>query len=96
MRLLHRTCDHGKRRIEADMMLYAPNVAYRGLIWLSDLPNPTPAEIGLTSYILNCNRMEWVCEVCGTQVRGERPPASCPTCAADTVRFVHQPQPPGA
>ena len=40
--------------------------------------------------------MEWVCEVCGTQVRGERPPASCPTCAADTVRFVHQPQPPGA
>jgi CBS domain-containing protein len=40
--------------------------------------------------------MEWVCEVCGTQVRGERPPASCPTCAADTNRFVHQPQPPGA
>jgi CBS domain-containing protein len=40
--------------------------------------------------------MEWVCEVCGTQVRGERPPASCPTCAADTARFVHQPQPPGA
>lgn len=39
--------------------------------------------------------MEWVCEVCGTQVRGERP-GSCPTCAADTVRFVHQPQPPGA
>jgi len=39
--------------------------------------------------------MEWVCEVCGTQARGKRPPASCPTCAADTVRFVHQPQPPG-
>jgi CBS domain-containing protein len=39
--------------------------------------------------------MEWVCEVCGTQARGEKPPASCPTCAADTVRFVHQPQPPG-
>jgi CBS domain-containing protein len=39
--------------------------------------------------------MEWVCEVCGTQVRGEHPPASCPTCAADTARFVHQPQPPG-
>ena len=40
--------------------------------------------------------MEWVCEVCGTQVRGEKPPASCPTCAADTTRFFHQPQPPGA
>jgi len=63
MRLLHRTCTHGKRRIEADMMLYAPNVAYRGLIWLSDLEHPDPHEIGLTSYMLNCNRMEWVCEV---------------------------------
>ena len=39
--------------------------------------------------------MEWVCEVCGTQVRGEKPPSSCPTCAADTTRFAHQPQPPG-
>ena len=39
--------------------------------------------------------MEWVCEVCGTQVRGERPPANCPTCSADTVRFVHLQQPPG-
>ncbi len=40
--------------------------------------------------------MEWVCEVCGTQARGERPPASCPTCAADSVRFIHQQQAPGA
>jgi CBS domain-containing protein len=39
--------------------------------------------------------MEWVCEVCGAQARGERPPASCPTCSADTVRFALQPQPPG-
>jgi CBS domain-containing protein len=39
--------------------------------------------------------MEWVCEVCGTQARGEHPPASCPTCAADTVRFVHLQQTPG-
>lgn len=39
--------------------------------------------------------MEWFCEVCGTQVRGENPPMSCPTCAADQVRFSHQQQPPG-
>ena len=39
--------------------------------------------------------MDWGCEVCGTQARGEHPPASCPTCAADTVRFVHLQQPPG-
>src|SRR5579883_377710 len=40
--------------------------------------------------------MEWVCDICGTQARGEHPPQSCPTCAADGVHFVHQPQPPGA
>ncbi|MBX6372246.1 MAG: CBS domain-containing protein [Acidothermus sp.] len=39
--------------------------------------------------------MEWVCDVCGTQARGEHPPQSCPTCAADGTHFVHQPQPPG-
>jgi CBS domain-containing protein len=39
--------------------------------------------------------MEWVCEVCGTQARGEHPPASCPTCSADTVRFVLLQQTPG-
>jgi CBS domain-containing protein len=39
--------------------------------------------------------MEWVCEVCGTQVRGEHPPSSCPTCAADQIRFIHLEQPPG-
>lgn len=38
---------------------------------------------------------EWVCGVCGEPVRGERPPASCPKCQADSDRFVLQEQPPG-
>lgn len=63
MRLLHRTCDHGKHRIEPEMVLRAPNVAFHGLIWLSDLENPSPQMLGLTSFMLRCNRMEWVCEV---------------------------------
>ncbi len=39
--------------------------------------------------------MEWFCEVCGTQVRGESPPMSCPTCSADQIRFSQQQQQPG-
>jgi CBS domain-containing protein len=39
---------------------------------------------------------EWVCQVCGEPVRGERPPAECPRCHAGSERFVLQEQPPGA
>lgn len=39
---------------------------------------------------------EWVCEVCGEPVRGERPPQTCPKCHGDGDRFVLQEQPPGA
>jgi CBS domain-containing protein len=40
--------------------------------------------------------LEWGCDVCGTQVRGERAPHSCPTCGANEVRFSRQQQQPGA
>lgn len=63
MRLLHRTCDHGMHRIESDGFLRPLNVSYQGLIWLSDLEDPSPEELGLTMFMLRCNRMEWVCEV---------------------------------
>jgi CBS domain-containing protein len=39
---------------------------------------------------------EWVCQVCGEPMRGERPPAACPKCQASSDRFVLQEQPPGA
>lgn len=39
---------------------------------------------------------EWVCQVCGEPVRGDRPPDTCPKCHADGERFVLQEQPPGA
>jgi CBS domain-containing protein len=38
---------------------------------------------------------EWVCEVCGEPVRGERPPDVCPKCHGSGERFVLQEQPPG-
>lgn len=39
---------------------------------------------------------EWVCEVCGEPVRGERPPDACPKCLGGADRFALQEQPPGA
>lgn len=39
---------------------------------------------------------EWVCDVCGEPVRGERPPEACPKCHAPADRFRLQEQPPGA
>ncbi len=39
---------------------------------------------------------EWVCQVCGEPVRGERPPAACPKCHAQSTHFELQEQPPGA
>lgn len=38
---------------------------------------------------------EWVCQVCGEPVRGDRPPDACPKCHADGERFALQEQPPG-
>lgn len=39
---------------------------------------------------------EWVCQVCGEPVRGERAPATCPRCHAGSAQFLLQEQPPGA
>ncbi|MHB1801112.1 MAG: CBS domain-containing protein [Actinomycetes bacterium] len=38
---------------------------------------------------------EWVCEVCGEAVRGDRPPQTCPRCHGGGERFALQQQPPG-
>jgi predicted transcriptional regulator len=38
---------------------------------------------------------EWVCEICGESVRGQRPPPRCPKCGAETDQFALQEQPPG-
>ena len=38
---------------------------------------------------------EWVCQVCGEPVRGERAPDVCPKCGGGEDGFVLQEQPPG-
>jgi CBS domain-containing protein len=38
---------------------------------------------------------EWICEVCGEAVRGDRLPEQCPKCAGPQSRFVRLAQSPG-
>jgi CBS domain-containing protein len=39
--------------------------------------------------------LHWICQVCGGQSRGERPPDRCPTCGAPQDRFRQEAQQPG-
>lgn len=45
-------------RILADGMLLRPN-PHTGLLWLTDLPKPDRAILGLTSHTLLCDRTEY-------------------------------------
>ena len=47
------------------------------------------------SDIVRVMAMQWTCQVCGEPARGDRPPDSCPKCAAPRERFVQEPQHPG-
>ena len=39
--------------------------------------------------------LQWICEVCGEPVRGERAPERCAKCGAPQDRFAQEPQHPG-
>jgi rubrerythrin len=39
--------------------------------------------------------LEWVCSVCGTQVRDQHPPLACHMCDANGTRFSQHQQLPG-
>ncbi|MGH9252915.1 MAG: hypothetical protein ACRD0W_25905 [Acidimicrobiales bacterium] len=53
MTLYHYTCDHGAARI-GDSGILQPHL---GLVWLTDLDVPMREALGLTSHILNCDRI---------------------------------------
>lgn len=53
------TCDHGKEGILASGSILKPNMRGDGLVWLTDLPVADRAALGLTSYILRCDRTRW-------------------------------------
>jgi hypothetical protein len=59
--LYHFTCDHSAPLIEADGLLISQlQIDGPGrLVWMTDLPRPPRESMGLTSHILECDRMAW-------------------------------------
>jgi hypothetical protein len=62
VKLYHFTCTHAAEQIAKTMVLQPfPQVQLdsRMLVWLTDLESPIRADVGLTSTILHCDRMEY-------------------------------------
>ncbi len=47
------------------------------------------------SDIVRLMALQWICQVCGEPVRGERAPTQCAKCGAARERFVQESQDPG-
>lgn len=54
MRLYHFTCDHGRSAIPRTGLLQP---GMDGFVWLTDDPTAARVAVGLTSYLLACDRM---------------------------------------
>lgn len=59
MKLFHYTCSHARVRILDDHHLHPLSTSYQQLIWLTDLPEPDVKGLGLTSFMLRCDRTAW-------------------------------------
>jgi hypothetical protein len=62
MILYHFTCRHAAERIEVDGDLKPHTQVQldgRELVWLTDLESPRREQLGLTSFTLRCDRMEY-------------------------------------
>ena len=55
MPLYHFTCSHGRALIGSPGVLEP----HWGFVWLTDLARPPREAVGLTSQILDCDRMEF-------------------------------------
>ena len=54
----HFTCSHGRRAIgQTGIVLPQPGLAPMKLAWFTDMPHPLREQVGLTSYLLSCDRM---------------------------------------
>lgn len=59
MRLYHYTCHHARDQIVVSMILKPNKRSYGKLLWLTDLDRPAVHALGLTSYMLNCDRIAY-------------------------------------
>jgi hypothetical protein len=58
MTLYHYTCAHGRAAIIKSGMIVKPNPV-TGWAWFTDLTPPDRVGLGLTSYMLECDRTEF-------------------------------------
>lgn len=59
MKLFHYTCSHARSKILLDGILKPNERGYRQLLWLTDLAVPSVQGLGLTSFMLRCDRTQW-------------------------------------
>jgi hypothetical protein len=62
MRFYHYTCDHGRKALGARGMLRPqPQPVLGGvrLVWLTDIAKPDREGLGLTSHLLDCDRLAY-------------------------------------
>lgn len=61
MTLFHFTCDHGLKGMGRAGFVRPRLQPFVGLTlaWFTDLPDPQPEEVGLTSRTLSCDRLEY-------------------------------------
>ena len=57
MTYYHFTCDHGRRGIGMAGAVRPNRAILPALAWFTDLENPDRGQLGLTSLILDCDRM---------------------------------------
>lgn len=63
MRLYHFTCAHSAAKIGVDRVLRPNPLSFRHLLWLTDLPQPDILGLGLTAFMIKCDRTEFKCTV---------------------------------
>lgn len=56
MRLYHYTCHHARAKILREGLIKPNERSYGHLLWLTDLDKPDVLALGLTSFMLRCDR----------------------------------------
>lgn len=59
MRLFHYTCGHARTKITKDYTLRPNEHSYGGLLWLTDMAVPDVLGLGLSAFMLRCDRTEF-------------------------------------
>lgn len=100
--LYHLTCEHSLRGIQTAKKLLPnvhPYMPHLGpLLWLTDLPEPTPEQVGLTSSWTSCNRLQYryivrsKAAIPWSAIRERAPRERAPKDVVETLESFAQPE----